>query len=453
MGSGDICFEPGFAWGTATSAFQSEGGLEDSAWSFHERTGAVPVCDRGNDKLARYEEDFFRLSELGLLHHRTSLAWSRIEPEKGVYNREAIDDYRLMMEAARRRGITLWITLHHLSIPAWFAGLGGFMDEAAFIYWHRFVELVAKELGSHAEYWIPVHEPITYSSGSYLLGKFPPFKKRLDKFNDILARTHRAHGDAYRILKSYLPASAKVGMAANIIPVHPLDPQLDADRMAAQFVDSYINRIPLDALKQGTATIPGKGVVDLSSCKGAADFFGIDYFTRLVVSRDPRQDGDDCFAGLCSMEGMPGIRTFREGETITEAGFGAYPSGIYEAVKRVHDSGLDLPIYITASGVATGDEEFRVQYISRCLKEVHRALAQGLDVRGYFHWSDVDTFEWTHGYDARYGLFAFDPVSMERIQRPAASFLSGVAKEGIIPQDETEENFFPATDRSPASRG
>ena len=453
MGSGEAVFPSSFAWGTATSAPQSEGGIENSDWRIQERAGRVPVSGKTGDKWALYDEDFFRLSELGLLHHRTSLEWSRIEPEKGVYNREAIENYRIMMETAQRRGITLWISLHHVSFPAWFARLGGFMDEASIMYWHRFVELVAKELGRFADYWIPVHEPVSYAAGSYLLGIFPPFKKRMDKFTDMLVKVHRAHGDAYRILKAYLPAQAKVGMAANITPVHPLDPESDADRIASEFVDSFINRIPLDALREGAVSVPGKGAVEIPSCKGAADFLGIDYFTRLLVSRDSRLEGDDCLATLGKIEGMPGISAFREGELVSEVGFGSYPSGIYDAIKRAHRSGLETPIYITASGVATGDEEARVDYIHKCLKGVYRALEQGLDVRGYFHWSDVDTFEWTRGYDAHYGLFAFDPLSLERRERPAASFLSGVARGRILTDGDLEKPGDPASDLSSVPGG
>jgi len=398
-----------------------------------ERNGLAPASGMGNGKRSMLDEDFSRLSELGVTNFRTSIEWSRIEPQKGVYNREAIEECRAMMETAERRGIKLWMTLHNVTLPAWFARLGGFMDEAALLYWHRYVELVAKELGRHADYWIPIHQPVAYAAGAYLLGLYPPAKRRMDKFQELLVKIHRIHGDAYRILKTYLPSQAKVGMAARIVPVHPADPESDQHRASAEFLDTLINRLSLDVLKEGVICVPGMGAAELPSCEGAADFFGIDYFFRLVAGRDAAGRDYNVLAGLAEVEGMPGVSDFQEGDVITELGWGAYPAGIYESIKRVHQAGLDLPIYVTASGVATTDEDFRVQYLGQCIKQVHEAIEQGLDVRGYFHYTDVDAYEWNKGFDAHYGLYGFDPASMKRIERPAAKFFSSVALNNKLP--------------------
>ncbi|HUT55989.1 MAG TPA: family 1 glycosylhydrolase [bacterium] len=428
----EVVFPASFVWGTATGALPSEGAAEGSDWRIRERSGLAPASGKGNDKRSRYDQDFLRQAELGIPHHRLSIEWSRIEPQKGVYDRAALDDYRIMMEAAERRGITLWVALHHVSLPAWFVKLGGFGDEAAMIYWHRYVELVAKELGKHARFWLTLSEPAAYAAGSCLLGKYPPGWKRLDKFSDMLIRIHKAHGDAYRILKTYLPERARVGIAALIAPVNQADPESESDRISAEFVDGFINQAPLDAIREGVIRVTGKGAVELPTCKGAADFFGIDYFFRLVVGHNACA-AENCLASLAEMEGMPGISAHREGEARSEHGFGAYPRGLYEAVKRVHQAGLNLPMYITASGLATRDEGLRSRYLAQCLGEVHGAIEQGLDLRGYFHWSDVDTYEFNLGFDAHYGLFSFDPLSMERSQRPAATLLSKAARDGKLP--------------------
>ncbi len=434
----DIVFPASFVWGTATGATPAEGAGEGSDWRIRERSGLAPASGKGNDKLNRYDQDFLRLAELGIMHHRLSLEWSRIEPQKGMYDRAALDDYRMMMEAAERRGITLWVGLQQVSLPAWFAKLGGFLDEAATIYWHRYVELVAKELGSHARFWITLHEPAAYAAGSCLLGKYPPAWKRLDKFSDMLIGIHKAHGDAYRILKTYLPERARAGIAALIAPVEQADPGSEPDRVSAEFVDGFINQAPLDAIKEGVVRVAGRGAIELPTCKGAADFFGIDYFFRLVAGGSAR-GGENCLAVLTEMEGMPGISTRREGEAVSEQGFGACPRGLYEAVKRVHHAGLNLPMYVTASGIATRDEDLRSRYVAACLAEVHGAIEQGLDVRGYFHWSDVDTYEWNQGFNAHYGLCGFDPLSMERTPRPVAALLSKAARDGRLPPGAVKE--------------
>lgn len=430
MVKGGFNFPAGFAFGAAVSGSQSEGGLEHSDWQVWERTGKVPPSGRGCDKRSRYEEDFLRLTELGLTHYLMGLEWSRIEPQKGVYNREALEAYRTMMEAAKRRGMTLWVALQHVTLPGWFARMGGFMDEAALQYWHRYVELVAKELGRHADNWVPILNPVFYAAGSYLLGKFPPGKPRMDKFSELLVRIIRAHGDAFWLLKKYLPAKAKVGMSSLVVPVEPLNPESDADRVAAEFIDSYLNQVPLEALREGVVRVPGKGAVEIPSCRRAADFFGINYFFPLLVSKEPHQADLPCLAHLAQMGGMPGLHLLREGQPRTEVGFAAHPEGIYDAIKRVHASGLETPLLITGAGVATRDESYRVEYISRSLAGVQRALDQGLNVGGYFHYSDVDAYEWDLGFDAHYGLCGFDPLSFERTPRPAAEFLAKAARKG-----------------------
>jgi len=384
-------FPASFVWGAATSGAQGEGMAESSDWRLWEKQNRAPLSGKASDKRSRYEEDFLWMAELGLTQYRTSLEWSRIEPQKGVYDRAALEDYRLMMESAKRRGITLWITLQHLTLPAWFAKMGGFMDDAALMYWHRFAELVAKELGRHADYWIPVHDPVYYALNAYLLGLLPPGKQRMDKFSEMLVRIHRAQGDAHWLLKKYVPIAAKVGATVRVMPVHPLDPDSDADRTAAEFVDNYVNQIALDALREGAVMVPGKGSVEIPSCRKAADFLGLDYFHRLVVSKKPRPECRHNPAVLSRMEGMPGIGLAREGDVITEHGYGSFPEGIYEAIKKIHLANLELPVYITACGTATSDEEYRVECLRRSLASTLLVLDQGLDVRGYFHWSDVDT--------------------------------------------------------------
>jgi beta-glucosidase len=426
-------FPTAFAWGAASSAAQSEGVSEHSDWRLRERSGAAPVSGRGNNKGQCYDEDFLRLADLGLLHFRTSLDWSRFEPQKGVYDREAIENCRRMLETAQRRGLTVWLSLHHVCLPAWFQKLGGFMEETARVYWHRFVEFAAKELGPLAEFWIPIHEPTAYAAGAYLLGRFPPGKQRMDKFNEMLIHVHQAHGEAYRILKTYLPSRAKVGMATLVVPVEPRT-ETDTDRFGADFVDGLVNRVSLDAIERGAVSVPGRGAVEVPLCKGAADFIGIDYFFRLIVGREaPR--ADLCFAELGRIEGMPAIRTGREGEARSEECYGIHALGLYAAIKRVNQAELGLPLYVTGAGVATGDEDLRVRYLAETVAALERALVQGLDVRGCLLTSDVDGYEWNRGYNAHYGLFGFDPQSFERRARPAAGLVARVTHERRLPKE------------------
>ncbi len=422
-----------FIWGTATSSQQSEGCFEGSDWRAWERSGRVYESGWGNGKRDRYEEDFKALSQLGLTHHRTSLDWSRIEPQKGVYNREAIDHYRGVMETAQQRGISLWVCLHHFTLPSWFVRMGGFFDPTAIMYWHRYVELVGKELGNMADYWMPVSRPVFYALATNLLAKLPPGKKRMDKFLDMLAAIYRAHGDAYRLLRTYVPPRARIGLNSLMIPTVPRDPDSEADSIAAEFVDTYLNKFALDLIKEGSSNLPGKGCIELPSCKEAADFLGLDYFFRLLVSGSRETPVSDCLQELCCGEGVPAMALYEEGDMLSECGYGCRPEGIYEAIKRVYQSGLELPLYITGAGLATADEDQRCEYMRSLLRSVRQSIEQGLDLRGLLYWSDVDGYEWTSGYDLHYGLFGVDPETGERNKRPAADVLGKTAQEGSLP--------------------
>jgi len=427
-------FPSSFIFGTATSSPQSEGCFEGSDWRGWERAGRVVPSGRGNGKPDHIEEDFTNLMQLGLTHHRTSLEWSRIEPQKGVYNREAIDYYRQVMDIARQKGMSLWVCLHHFTLPSWFVRMGGFLDSSAIMYWHRYVELIGRELGGLADYWMPVSQPVYYALATNLLAKLPPGKKRMDKFLDMLAAIYRAHGDAYRLLKTYVPPRAKIGLNSLVIPTFPCDEESESDTIAAEFVDTYLNKFSLDLIKEGSANLPGKGAVELPTCRGAADFLGVDYFFRLLVSGSPDAPVSKCLEELCLGEGVPAMALYQEGDMLSECGYGARPEGVYEAIKRIYQSSLDLPIYITGTGLATEDEDQRSEYIRCLLGSIHQAIEQGLDLCGLLYWSDVDAYEWTSGYDLHYGLFGFDKHTGERLKRPAADLLGKTAREGVLPE-------------------
>ncbi len=425
-------FPKTFAWGVAAGGPQSDGVAEGSDWMIRERKGEAPESGQGNGRRTMFDRDMLRLAEAGIKDYKTSVDWSRIEPQKGVYDREAIEQYRAMMEAARRRGINIWITLHHVVLPAWFARMGGFADEAALMYWHRFVELMAKEFGRLAEFWIPVHEPVTYAAGSNLLGIYPPAKRRMDRFAEMVVRILRAHGDAYKILKTYLPPGARVGMSALVVPVSPMDPEHHPDVISSDFIDSMINRPPLEAVRAGVVSMPGKGAADVPSCLGSADFILLGYWFRFLAGRDAAPA--ECFLErLSGLEGMPGMQAHSSGEEKTEMDAGACPAGVYDSIKRVHGSGLNKPIYIS-TGIPTRDEALRQRYLFHTLEKVREAISQGLDVQGFLYSSDVDSYEWDKGFDLHYGLWGFDPETFERQKRPAADLFSSAAKSAVLPE-------------------
>ena len=416
----DISFPDGFLWGTASSSHQAEGdNVHNDWWDWEQQPGRIVHGQRSgrcNNFYELYDSDFAYLAGLGLTQFRLSLEWSRIEPEEGRIDEDAIDHYRRVLEAAHRRGITPWINLHHFALPRWFASKGGFLDERNLSFWRRHVERVAKALGSSADYWHPINEANAFAAGSYLLGVMPPGHADMDEFQRVLRNTLLMYRDAYHILKAARP-QLKVGTIHVMLPVFPANADDENDRLLAGSFDALFNAPPLLALCDGVIALPGSEPEPVAGLKGAADFFGANYYCGVSVDhRRPMR-----------------MTPYPPGQTrLNQIGNGVYPEGLFEVLRRVQNTRLGIPIYVAENGTGTDDDRWRIEYIAQHLVQVKRAIDAGCDVRGYFHWTSVDNFEWNHGWTAQFGLIGFDPVTFERRPRPSAEFLGRVAKQNAL---------------------
>jgi len=418
----EIPFPAGFAWGTASSSHQSEGNnVHNDWWEWEQQPGRIMHghrSGRANNFYEMYDADFALLAELGLTHHRLSIEWSRLEPEEGRIDPTALAHYRSVLESAQRHGITPWVNLHHFALPRWFATKGGFLREENLDYWRRHVERTARALAPLARHWHPINEANAYAAGSYLIGIMPPGGRDFGAFVRVLRTTQLMYRDAYAVLKTVDP-SLQVGTIHVMIPTFPAHPEDEEDQLLARNFDLLFNEVPLRALRDGVVALPGLEPEPVAGLQGAADFFGANYYASSCIGhRQPQQ-----------LTPYP-----PDQPRLTQLGNGVYPDGLGLVLRRVRDALPTMPIYVAENGIGTDDDPWRIEYIEQHLAQISDALAAGCDVRGYFHWTSVDNFEWNRGWTAQFGLIGFDPETFARRPKPSAHFLGAIARRNALPQ-------------------
>ena len=361
-------FPKGFLWGSATSAYQVEGGNKNSDWeSWQVRAG------RAVDHYNRYEEDFDIAASLNQNAHRLSIEWARIEPEKGKFNEQEIDHYRQVLQILRGRGITPLVTLHHFTNPTWVAQRGGWENVDTVGHFASYVRYLVTQLSDLCDFWVTINEPAVYLSQSYLLGQWPP-QKRDPRLAFVVGRNlRRGHQVAYQIIHKIQP-KAKVGFALSL---------------------SYL-KTPL-----GGRIAPWEKIFITRAVD--QDFIGVNYYRAVGWTND-----------------LP----------TSDMGWAIYPSGLYEVLKELKE--INLPIYITENGIADAEDDQRADFIADHLAATWRAIDDGADVLGYFHWSLLDNFEWDKGFGPRFGLAEVDYETMARHIRPSAEVYSRIAKRNTL---------------------
>lgn len=419
-------FPQGFLWGTATSSHQVEGNNRNNDWwEWEKELGHIREGHRSElacDWWNRAEEDFDLAREMGQNAHRLSLEWSRIEPQEGEWDDHAIARYRQMLVGLRERGLEPMVTLHHFTNPLWLVEKGGWETEAVVSLFERYVTKVAEELGDLIELWSVLNEPNVYVMLSYAGGHWPPGKQSLPLSFRVLSNMLLAHGRAYQAIHRLQPR-AQVGIAHAVQVFDAAEPKSRLDRWAAWIPDYIFNRLILTALTKGVLAFPlapNRKVPDLVD---SADFLGINYYSRDTVAFDVSRPRE-----------LFGRRFYPEGVEMSDGGYGeVYPEGLYRLLKRVAAYGK--PIYVTENGLPDEDDDQRPRFILTHLAAMHRAIEEGVLVKGYFHWSLVDNFEWAEGWSLRFGLIALDVETQERTMRRSGQLYKEICQAGAITED------------------
>lgn len=423
---------PGFLWGAATAAHQNEGHNRNNQWAaWEQQPGRIfegQRSGRANDWWSpeTAAEDFDRAAELGLNSIRLSVEWSRIEPEQGLFDQTALRKYAEIIRLLRARGLEPMVTLHHFTDPLWLMELGGWENPLAEDFFSRFTERVVEALGDRVNLWCTINEPIVYAVSGYLEGLFPPGVKSLRRTINVLRRLLLAHGRAYRTIHR-LQNGARAGLAHHMRLHLPANPASAADRWAAATMNQIANTSTLAAITEGKLT-PLIGIgQQVPYLIDSSDFIGLNYYTTILTSFAPGRPTS--FLAHSFFDPHAEYSDFSpNGEP-----YGIIdPAGLYQSLKIVAAYGK--PIYITENGVPDTDDHLRGRFIATHLAETWRTIQEGADVRGYYHWTLVDNFEWVAAWALRFGLYSLDTETGARAARPSAAIYAQIAQANGIPR-------------------
>lgn len=401
-------FPKDFFWGASTASHQVEGHTHNQwtewelsvaasqAKSAHERLGWLPNWDKvselaedpknyisggGVGHYSMYELDIAILQKLNLNSFRFGIEWSRVEPEEGVWNKESWDHYKKYIQFLLDNDIVPFLNIWHWTLPIWFTDKGGFTKRANLVYLDRFVAKLCEELQIRKlKYIITLNEPNVYTSFSYLTGQWPPqVKKPLIAAITYLNLTI-AHKRMYRILKNANP-DIQVGVAAQLANIQAKRPHNIIDQSVTKIMRYVWNWWFLNRIKR------------------YQDFVGFNYYFT------------DYYKGFKAQN--PAVPK-------NDLGWYMEPEGVYPLLLRVW-SHYKKPILITENGVADEDDEHRRWWIEQTMVAMERALSEGVELKGYLHWSLLDNFEWAYGWWPKFGLVAIDRDNdMKRTVRPSA---------------------------------
>jgi len=421
-----------FVWGTAVSAYQIEGATEldgrgESIWDrFSATPGKIRNGDSGRiacDSYHRYGEDVRLMRDLGLNGFRFSIAWPRILPDgRGRVNQVGLDHYDRFVDELLANGIEPFVTLYHWDLPQALEDRGGWPVRATADAFAEYVEVVAARLGDRVTNWITQCEPWVIAWLGYGIGEHAPGRTAEA---DALAAAHHvllSHARAAEVLRRG-SSRARVGITIDQVAFHPASDSPDdlaALAKAAAFRNGWIldpvlkGEYPELLLERFAPTEPPVEEGDLEAIATPLDFLGINYYTRAIVRADPTT-------------GEPVTIESDEAER-TGMGWEIYPDGLFELLVSLDDA-YDLPpLYVTENGAAFPDarsngtvhDPDRISYVERHVDAIRRAVEHGVPVHGYFLWSLLDNFEWTHGYSQRFGIVYVDYETLERV--PKASY-------------------------------
>ena len=404
-----IRFPRRFLWGASLSAHQAEGGT-DNQWSSWEHENAKSLAAQSSyqygdlpnwpdiadqakradnylsgdssDHWNRWREDIDLLDKLQLNTLRFSLEWSRIEPDEGGWNSQALEHYKQYLAELKRRDITPMVTLFHFTLPEWFAEKGGFSKRSNLIYFRRFVEKIADELGGQLSYVITINEPTIYAWQSYGSGVWPPNITSRWQAWRVMRNLLRAHRQAAEILHAR-SRRIQLSMAHNISYVHAGD-DARLSIWSARLIDWATNHYLLKrSLK-------------------SSDFIGVNYYFSNRVY---------------------GYRIHNPDERLSDLGWNMEPGHLRYVLEDL-DERYNKPIIVTENGLADASDSQRGWWLTETIQALWQAKQAGVDIRGYIHWSLIDNFEWDKGKWPRFGLVAVDYQTQKRTIRPSARALA-----------------------------
>jgi beta-glucosidase len=444
-------FPDGFLWGASTSAYQIEGspladGAGPSIWHrFAHTPGRTHGGDTGDvasDHYRRFAEDVRLMKDLGLNAYRFSISWSRVMPEgRGRVNEKGLDFYRRLVDALQQAGIRPNATLYHWDLPAALDDIGGWLNRDIAGYFADYGRAVFRALGPGVEMWATLNEPWVVTAGGYLQGALAPGHQNLFEAPIASHNLLRAHGAAVDAFRA--EGKGRIGLVVNLEPKVAAS-QDEADVAAARRDDAYMNRQYLDPALLGRypeelSEIFGEAwprfpPADLDAIRRPIDFVGINYYKRGIVRDDPT-----AWPVRARLERVPQ-------STYTETDWEVHAPGLTDILLWTKARYGDLPLYVTENGAAfydppkaengEVDDPLRVSYLRGHIRAARDAIAQGVDLRGYFVWSLLDNLEWSLGFSKRFGIVHVDFATQRRTPKASALFYRDVIRSHGASLDE-----------------
>lgn len=418
-------FPDEFLWGASMSSHQVEGGNVND-WSEWEKKNAPRLAEetrgvegywqpwqvemfpemknpenyisgKACDHYNRFEEDFILAKNLGHNAIRISIEWSRVEPKEGEFDEREIEHYKKVITSLKALGIEPFVSIWHWSIPLWLRDKGGWVNGGVVRHFVRYSKKIVSSLGREVKFWITINEPEIYSSGHYAKGLWPPEKKSLIDYLLVLHNLIKAHKIAYREIKKINP-DAWVGVAKDNIYFEAYRNKT-RNRVTKRYADWWWNAYFLNKIKN------------------FQDFIGLNhYFHNRIINGAEKN----------------------ENKIVSDLGWELYPEAIYFVLKDLQKYGR--PIYVLENGLADARDRKRSWFIMETLRHVRRAMDEGVDVRGYLHWSLLDNFEWNKGFWPRFGLVEVDYKTLERRPRHSAEFYKDIITEGGLTEAVIEKH-------------
>lgn len=432
MPQGTFHFPKGFLWGTATAAHQVEGNNNNSWSDWEGQPGRIAegqkaglACDWWG---GRWKEDLKRALDSGQNAHRLSIEWSRIQPAPDKWNEKALGRYVEIVRWLVKNKMTPMVTLHHFSDPLWLMEMGGWENAKTPALFEAFVRRVVPALKEYVNLWITINEPNVYIVCGWLDGVFPPGKHSPAVAAKVAENMLMGHALAYHALHELQP-DAQVGVAVNYHGFKAARPWFLLDRIPSSFQNQVFNKAFHDALVDGRLNLVLKKAF-VPEAANTQDFIGLNYYTRELVKFDITKPGE-----------MFGKRFYPKDALLSGTGFIAnVPETMFEGLKWAHQ--YNLPIIVTENGVEDEKDLMRPRYIIEHLHQVWKAANYNWRVKGYFHWSLIDNFEWERGWTQRFGLWGLDVETQRRIRRPSVDLYEAICKENGI-SSEMVERFAP----------
>ncbi len=439
-------FPKDFIWGASTASYQIEGafnedGRGESIWDrFSHTPSKVDNGDTGNiacNHYALYKDDINLMKELGLQSYRYSIAWPRIFPDgKGKPNQKGMDFYLRLTENLLENGIKPAITLYHWDLPQKLQDIGGWNNRDVTDYFTEYSSYIFQKLGDMVPIWMTHNEPWCTAFLGNMTGLHAPGITDTSTALEVSHNLLLSHGKVVQLYRD-MNLNGKIGIVLNFSTKYPAS-QSKEDLHATWLSDGVINRWFLDPLFKGTypedtvALYKAKGAhfsypeEDLKIISKPMDFLGVNYYSSEFIQH-------------CDQNFYKGINSELKQLETTDMGWIVYPQGLHDLLVRLHNDCGKIDLYIAENGAAYKDaitHEGRIEDIERQnyllshIKESHRAIEHGVNLKGYYVWSLMDNFEWSFGYSKRFGIVHVDFESQKRTVKQ-----SGYLYKNIINQN------------------